>query len=185
MMTMAVPLTDDIVLRPIAEDDAAALARAYVRNREHIAPYEPIRPEAFYTEAWHAERFPAFAEDRAAGRMERWLLVDGDDEVYGSVTMSGIEYGPFRNARLGYWVDGSLGGRGLATRSVSAVCDYARDGLRLHRIEAGTLVDNVRSQRVLLKCGFEQIGMSPKHLNIWGEWRDHNLYHRILHTDPI
>ena len=185
MPTMSTQLTEDLVLRPVAEGDSAALARAYVRNREHIAPYEPIRPEAFYTERWHADRFPGFADDRAAGRTERWLVVDADGEVFGSVTMSGIEYGPFLNARLGYWTDGSLGGRGIATRVVGAVCDYARDGLRLHRLEAGTLVDNVRSQRVLLKCGFEQIGMSPQHLNIRGEWRDHNLYHRILHTNPV
>lgn len=186
MTTMAaLQLIDGLELRPIAEQDSAALARAYVRNREHIAPFEPIRPEHFYTERWHADRYDLFAADRAAGRTERWLIVDGAGEVYGSVTMSGIEYGPFRNARLGYWTDGTLGGRGLASRSVAGVCDYARDGLGLHRLEAGTLVDNVRSQRVLLKCGFEQIGVSPRHLYIAGEWRDHNLYHRILHTDPI
>jgi [ribosomal protein S5]-alanine N-acetyltransferase len=185
MPTMSIQLTDDLVLRPIAEEDSAALTRGYVRNREHIAPYEPIRPEAFYTERWHADQYKRFEEDRRAGRTERWLVADGAGEIYGSVTMSGIEYGAFLNARLGYWVDGSLGGLGIATKSVTAICGFARDGLKLHRLEASTLVDNVRSQRVLLKCGFEQIGMSPQHLNIWGEWRDHNLYHRILHTNPV
>jgi ribosomal-protein-alanine N-acetyltransferase len=185
MMIDAIPLADGLVLRPMAEDDAGALARAYIRSREHLAPYEPIRPEEFYTAEYHADRYRAFVEDRAAGRAERWLFSDPDGGVFGSITMSGIEYGPFRNARLGYWIDPALGGRGLTTKAVAAVCDYAHDSLGLHRLEAGTLVDNVRSQRVLLKCGFEQIGMSPKHLYINGAWRDHNLYHRILHTDDL
>ena len=33
---------------------------------------------------------------------------------------------------------------------------------------------------MLLKCGFEQYGFAPEYLHIDGQWRDSNLYHRIL-----
>jgi ribosomal-protein-alanine N-acetyltransferase len=56
----------------------------------------------------------------------------------------------------------------------------AREELGLHRIEASTLLHNIGSQRVLLKAGFQQIGMAPRYLRIAGEWQDHNLYQIVL-----
>ena len=46
-------------------------------------------------------------------------------------------------------------------------------------VEAGTLVDNHASQRVLEKNGFERFGLARKLLKINGEWRDHILFERI------
>ena len=53
--------------------------------------------------------------------------------------------------------------------------------LGLHRVEAGTLVHNVASQRVLLRTGFSQYGLAPKFLFIAGDWQDHILFQRILY----
>jgi len=51
--------------------------------------------------------------------------------------------------------------------------------------EAGTMVDNVPSQRVLLSCGYEQFGLAPKLLFLNGAWRDHVLYQKLLHDRPL
>jgi len=178
-------LDDDIVLRPIALSDAAAVARAYERNRAHLGPWEPIRPADFFTEQGQLSRLKQFDAARAQGHTERWVFDRGDGEVYGSVTLSNIELGIFLNARLGYWVDASLNGRGLATAAVRAICDLARQRWNIHRIEAGTNVENAASQRVLLKCGFEEIGLSRNHLFINGKWADSKQFYRILHTEPV
>ena len=58
-------------------------------------------------------------------------------------------------------------------------------GRGLHRVEAGTLVHNESSQRVLEACGFEYYGTAPKFLFINGAWQDHRLYQRILHDNPL
>ena len=50
--------------------------------------------------------------------------------------------------------------------------------LGLHRLEAGTRIDNVASQRVLEKNLFTRIGVAPRWLHIGGEWRDHVLFQR-------
>ena len=185
MTSEGIRLSDDVLLRPVRLADAAALARAYTRNFAHLEPWEPIRPEDFYTEAGQLSRLSKFDEERAAGRVERWMFDRGDGEVYGSITLSGIELGIFLNARMGYWVDAALVGRGLATAAVNAVCDHAREQWNLHRIEAGTNVENTASQRVLAKCGFEEIGLSRAHLFINGKWSDSRQFYRILHTDPV
>jgi len=59
------------------------------------------------------------------------------------------------------------------------VIEFAFGELELHRLEAGTLVDNHASQRVLEKNGFERFGLAHRFLLIAGEWRDHILFERI------
>ncbi|WP_194913148.1 GNAT family N-acetyltransferase [Catenulispora rubra] len=185
MTTGEIRLSEDVLLRPMRLTDAAALARAFDRNRAHLAQWDPIRPDDFYTETGQYSRLKKLETDRAEGRTERWTFDRGDGEVYGSLTLSGIELGIFLNARMGYWVDVELIGRGLASAAVNGVCEYAHKRWNLHRIEAGTNVENLASQRVLAKCGFEEIGLSRSHLYINGRWADSKQFYRILHTDPL
>jgi ribosomal-protein-alanine N-acetyltransferase len=46
-------------------------------------------------------------------------------------------------------------------------------------VQAETLLDNARSQRVLAKNGFTGIGMAPGMIRIAGRWRDHLLFQRL------
>ncbi|WP_406861210.1 GNAT family protein [Streptomyces sp. HUAS MG47] len=164
-----------VPIRPAVPADAPALAAALVRNRAYMRHIEPYRSERYYTAEGQAERL--------ADGGRRWVAVDGEALV-GMAILSGIVLGPFRSASLGYWVDGSYAGKGLATRLVEEVCRAAREELGLHRIEAGTLLDNHASQRVLAKTGFTTVGLAPEYLHIDGAWRDHHLFQRILHDDP-
>lgn len=177
-------IAPDVAFRPVAITDAPAFAAALTRNRAYMRPWEPVRPETFYTAEGQTARLRALLADRDAGRSMPWALADDDGRVIGAFTLSGIERGPYRNARLGYWVDADHAGRGLATAAVGAVCDAARDRLGLHRVEAATVTDNAPSQRVLAKAGFERIGTAPGYLHINGRWRDHHLFQRLLHDDP-
>ncbi|ADB32548.1 GCN5-related N-acetyltransferase [Kribbella flavida DSM 17836] len=169
-------LGPDVLLRPLRTNDAASFCEAQWRSREQLAPYEPRRDAQWYD--------PDFQAARIAELLERdntvpWVLADGE-RVIGTVTLSNIVLGPWRNADLGYWVDVAEVGRGLATAAVTEVCAIADEILLLHRIAASTNHDNTRSQRVLLKCGFQQYGFAPRYLHIDGQWRDSNLYQRIL-----
>jgi ribosomal-protein-alanine N-acetyltransferase len=182
-MMRAVALGGGVVLRPLSAVDAAELARAYARNREHLAPWEPRRAADFYTVAGQVIRVRDQLAQREAGRLTPWLLADGD-RVVGAMNLSNITFGAFRSGNLGYWVDSAYNGRGLATRAVEEVCQAAGERLGLHRIEAGTLLSNLASQHVLRKAGFELIGAAPRYLHIDGEWRDHLLFQRILNDRP-
>ncbi|MFI8005361.1 GNAT family N-acetyltransferase [Streptomyces sp. NPDC086010] len=178
------PLADGVHLRPTALDDAESFAEALTRSRAYMRRWEPVRPDSFYTPEGQAQRLTGLLADRDAGRAMSWVLAGEDDRVIGSMTLASIERGPFRNARLGYWIDVGHAGRGLATTAVTRVCELARDGLGLHRIAAGTVLDNVASQRVLAKCGFELYGTAPRYLHINGAWQDHRMFQRILHDGP-
>ena len=77
------------------------------------------------------------------------------------------------------FVDQRRNGRGLATTAVADVIEFAFGEAGLHRVEAGTLPDNLASQRVLEKNGFERFGLARKLLLLGDEWRDHVLFERI------
>ncbi|MFI5807797.1 GNAT family N-acetyltransferase [Streptomyces sp. NPDC051561] len=177
-------ILDGIEFRPVALTDAPAMAAAYRRNRDHLKPWEPRRQESFFTEAGQHARLTALLAERDTGRAVPWVLAEGG-AVVGALTLSNVVLGPFRSASLGYWIDAGLQGRGVATAAVQAVCEAARDEVGLHRIEASVLLTNAASQRVLEKCGFEDIGVAGRYLHIDGAWRDHRLFQRVLHDgDP-
>jgi ribosomal-protein-alanine N-acetyltransferase len=167
-------------MRLLRHSDATALAAAYLRNRAYLSAWEPVRAEDYYTEAWQAADIAARLAANEAGEGYPYGLFVGD-AVIGRFNLAGIVRGPFQSGGLGYWVDREYAGRGLASAAVHAIVETARDELGLHRIEASTLLHNVGSQRVLLKAGFQQIGMAPRYLQIARAWQDHNLYQVILH----
>lgn len=172
-------VTEDVVMRPLEEADSKGLFRAYLRNRDYLRPWEPRRGEDFFTETGQAERVRGQLKEQDAGRLVPWVLAVGH-EVVGTVTLSNVALGPFRSTNLGYWVDAQRAGRGLATAAVRAACRAAEEQLDLHRVEAGTVIANLASRRVLAKCGFALIGTAPEYLHIDGEWRDHVLFQKIL-----
>jgi [ribosomal protein S5]-alanine N-acetyltransferase len=178
-----IELAPGIIFRTVVEADAGALARAYDRNREHLARWDPRREQSFYTVEHQRAVIIRQLREQAEGRMVRWVFA-AEEEVVGVATLSNIIFGAFRSADLGYWIDASHLGKGLATGAVTAICAYANSEIALHRVAAGTLIHNVRSQRVLAKCGFQQYGLAPKYLYIDGEWQDHLRFQKILNSNP-
>lgn len=175
----AITLFQNTTLTLVSDADAPALAAAYQRNRNYLAPWEPLRPDAFFTGDGQRSIIDAKLALFQAGSEVPWVLADGE-RIIGTITLTGIVRGPFLSANLGYWIDGEYAGRGLGTAAVTAVVETARERLGLHRIQAATLLHNAASQRILDKSGFAQIGLAPRYLKIAGRWQDHLLFQRIL-----
>ncbi|MFF5705388.1 GNAT family N-acetyltransferase [Streptomyces sp. NPDC012794] len=177
-------IIDGVEMRGLAAEDAAGLADALLRSRAHMAPYEPTRPEEYYTEAGQRARIESMLEERDGGRLVPYVLVEvAGGAVVGAMNLGGIARGPLCSGGVGYWIDPRRHGRGLATAALEELCRTARHELGLHRIEAQTLVDNHASMRVLAKAGFTEIGLAPRYLHINGAWRDHRLFQRVLHDE--
>jgi ribosomal-protein-alanine N-acetyltransferase len=175
-------LADDVVLRLAEPGDGAALAAAYDRNRDHLAPWDPERPDEFYDAGWQEDQLKAVLAEHVVGRQVPLLLVADGGEVVGRLNIANVVRGAFQSADLGYWLDGAHTGRGLMSAAVAAAVMHARDALGLHRLAASTLPHNAASQAVLVRNGFERYGAAPRYLRIAGRWQDHVLFQRILHN---
>jgi len=162
--------------RLVSLADVPVLADLVRVNRAFMAPYEPPRSEEYFTEAGQRALVRGLLTQYAQDRTLPHVVLDEQGAVVGRITLNDIVRGPFQSCSLGYWVAESAGGRGLATAAVRHVTQLAFEELGLHRVQAGTLVDNVRSQRVLEKCGFTRFGLAERYLRIAGRWQDHVLF---------
>ncbi|GAA3625355.1 GNAT family N-acetyltransferase [Microlunatus ginsengisoli] len=167
-----------VTLRRLVPADAALLAELYRANRDFLAPWEPLRSEDFYTEAYQRIWLADALDRQAAGSTLPWMIMD-DGEPVGRITISDVVRGAFDSAHLGYWVAGAANGRGIASAAVAEAIRIAFVELGLHRVQAGTLIHNTGSQKVLARNGFERIGLARSYLRIAGSWQDHLLFQRI------
>lgn len=166
------------VTRLVAIDDAPRLAELLAANRDFLAPWEPLREASHFTPAGQRQTIRDLLALHGLGTSLPLVILDRR-RVVGRVTLSNIVRGAFQSCTLGYWLDETAGGRGLATRAVAEIVEQAFTVLGLHRVEAGTLRHNVRSQAVLARNGFIQYGLAPRYLHIAGQWQDHVMFQRL------
>lgn len=162
--------------RLVTLEDAPVLAQLLRTNREFLAPYEPFRADDYYTDDGQRSVVEDALRQHEQGSALPHFILDDSGRVVGRITLNSIVRGAFQSCSLGYWLGAADNGRGLATAAVRDILRVAFEDLGLHRVEAGTLLHNVRSQRVLEKNGFVRFGLAPAYLKIAGEWRDHVVY---------
>ncbi|KAK7280084.1 hypothetical protein RJT34_25146 [Clitoria ternatea] len=96
---------------------------------------------------------------------------------------SGKETGREKSVELGYALGSRYWGRGIATQVVKQVVEVAfSEFTHLERVEALVDVENVASQRVLEKAGFQREGVLRKYLLMKGKARDMVMY-SVLSND--
>jgi [ribosomal protein S5]-alanine N-acetyltransferase len=165
-------------IRAVRTADADALLELRLRNREFLAPWDPLRPASFFTRAgqaeWIAMQERAWEEDRGYGFV-MLDLIDGD-RIVGGINLFNVVRSARQSAGMGYWVDERAGSRGHATAAVRLVSAFAFEHLGLHRLEPAVMPRNVRSNRVMEKAGFRREGLAVRYLRIAGRWEDHHLY---------
>ena len=164
-------------IRPLAVTDSRTLAQLYSENRDFLAPLEPLRSDAFYTFEGQRRHIAQLTDRRSSGTAYPFVIVAGG-RLVGAINLSNVVRGAFQSCNVGYWVAAEYNGRGYATAALGIVCERAFGELGLHRIEAGTLLHNTASQRVIEKNGFTRIGIAPRYLQIAGQWADHVLFQK-------
>lgn len=169
----------NINLKILSPQYAQQLLSYYLRNKEYLKPYEPLRENDFYTLEFQRKNLIESYKNYLNNTEFNFGIFKGE-EFIGKIRLSSIIYGVFNSGFLGYSIDENMQNKGYMKEAVRLIIDYASDKLKLHRIEASTLVDNIKSQRVLKACGFEEIGISKKYLFINEKWRDHIIFYKLM-----
>lgn len=167
-----------VSIRVVSEQDIAEIAALVAANLEFLAPWDPHRAPDFATETVQRRLITEALRRHHLGETVPLVIVV-DERIVGRITVNDVIRGPFQSAHLGYWVSQSHNGQGIATTAVAATVALAFGEYGLHRLQAGTLPHNHRSQRVLANNGFTLIGLAPRYLQIAGRWQDHLLFQRL------
>lgn len=158
------------MIRPVtAADEAAFTAAARASQKLHRPWVQPPRDAAAF--ARYLARFD--------GTTHHGFVVVADGELAGTIHLTNIVMGAFRSGYLGYYAFTGFERRGLMTRGLNALVRHAFTDLGLHRVEANIQPGNTASIALVMRCGFQLEGYSPKYLKIAGRWRDHERWARI------
>jgi RimJ/RimL family protein N-acetyltransferase len=150
-------LTDGVVtLRPVRPGDEDALLDERV-DRE-------ARRWATSTRLWTASDVRAFVAAAPAlwlaGTEARFAIVEAaGGTCTGSLGLR-LTVPAFGVAELGYGLRSAWRGRGLATRAVELVTEWAFTRAGIARVEIGAAAGNVASQRVAERAGFQREGVA-------------------------
>lgn len=167
--------SERLSIKLIGPDIAEDFLEYYKENKEFLKSFEPLREEGFYTYEGQVKDL----KEKYTLYLNGYMIPFGiyyKEKLIGRISISNIVLGSFRSCIIGYGLHKDYLRKGLMSEAVSVITDYCFNELNLHRVEASTLVDNKASQGVLLKNGFNQVGLNKNYLFINNKWRDHYTF---------
>jgi ribosomal-protein-serine acetyltransferase len=171
------------MIEPVSSAQHRAFFRAVEESRGALLPWLPWVPLNDSEEA--SLRYTQACErdwDKGAA-LRFFLRLRDEPEVVGVVSLENCVQ-THRSCELGYWLHPTHHGQGLMTEAAAQVVKFAFARLKMHRIRAAAAVENVASQRVIGRLGFEKEGSARDAEYVNGRWVTHWVYAR-LETDPV
>lgn len=180
-----------VILRAVERSDWLAWRELRDISRSFLTPWEPRWPANAlthyyfsgllrrYNREWRTGagyHFHIFLHPEGGQRKARRAL----GPLVGGITLGSLERGIAQKATLGYWMGHPYAGQGLMTEAGQLVIGFAREILRLHRLDACCLPHNSVSCALLRRLGFREEGYAADYLKIDGGWADHLLWGMTL-----
>lgn len=165
---------------PINEKDGQDLLKFEVDNRRFFEESCISRGDEYYEEDNFKEILKQLIKEQEEGVHYMYLIKDNNDEIVGRINLVDIIKGYMNKAELGYRISKKHTGRGYGKKAVELILGEAYNIHKLHRIEAGTSIENLASQKILEGSGFRKVGIYNKYIYVNGKWDDSVIYEIIL-----
>jgi ribosomal-protein-alanine N-acetyltransferase len=131
------------------------------------------------------ERYYGYVRSRQPPADDGFLVCERQsNRIVGVINLNCIVRGLFQSAYLGYGVGAQFARRGHMAEGLNVVTAYAFGEMNLHRLEANIQPGNLASIALVRRCNFRKEGFSPKYLQVWGEWRDHERWALVADERP-
>lgn len=140
--------SDKFKLRPFRQEDADAFHMGI--NTQRIAKDTTIPiPWGLDSITW----WIGFINEAATHTplLELHFIIEIDGKLAGSIGIINIDG---HKCEIGYWIRPEYSGKGVMTKVIAEVVDYAFNKLKLKRIFAPVLTHNKASAKILEKNGF-------------------------------
>jgi RimJ/RimL family protein N-acetyltransferase len=171
------------------------------------SPNPPLQHGEVFLRNWHVGDIRALVAACADDEIARWTPVPSDydeaaaaayieraDALWGSgrgaafaivgaatgELLGAVELRLRAGARgtIGFWLEPDARGRGIATRAVRLVADWALRELGVQRIEVATDPRNEPSHRVVERAGFVRAALRRRAIKLKGERRNSVIFAR-------
>lgn len=107
-----------------------------------------------------------------------WGIFLKDGTYLGEIgyTVSSVDTQGRSMAHLGYFIHRSYWNMGYVSEAVGVVIEYAFNKGNIRKLETGCLVDNLYSERIMQKYGFQRETYKKDHQFLDGRWMDRVEY---------
>jgi ribosomal-protein-alanine N-acetyltransferase len=110
-------------------------------------------------------------------RFFRFLIFENisaeNNKIIADISLYNIDYLYSLSASIGYKIDEDYQGKGIISRSIEKIIEFAFNNLKLNKLIAEVLPENYKSVKILKNQNFFFEGISRKNLQIANKWRDH------------
>jgi ribosomal-protein-alanine N-acetyltransferase len=171
----ALPQVEDrlVLLRPLAADD--------------LLPWSALvqLPSVYEHTSWNLQSPTELAKfvwqpiDHVASSPLRLAIISrASGEFVGTIGFHTVSPEQ-RSAELAYELSPREWGKGIATRLCSSITQWGHESAGLIRIQATTLIANLRSIRVLERCSFQREALLRNYRMVRGQPGDFYMYASI------
>ncbi|WP_405486548.1 GNAT family N-acetyltransferase [Nocardia sp. NBC_00511] len=174
---------DGLVLRPWLRRDGPEVFVAFqdpAIRRWHVRSADTAEEVDDWVDAW--------ARSWTSGTAANWAIADArTGRLMGRASLHHMELW-HGEAEVAYWVVPAARGRGLASRAVDALAEWAFEVAGFHRLELRHSVHNVQSCRVAAKSAFTLEGVNRSAGLHEDGWHDMHLHARVRtdsHAEPV
>ena len=173
-------ITHNLIITILKPDDFHLLADYEQQNHAHFSKWEPLRNENYFKETEVKKRIELSFKNFQTGSSIPFVALDKTrTRIVCVCNFTNIVYGVFQACNLGYSINAQDQGKGLMFEALSASIDYLFTQVGLHRVMANYIPTNLRSEKLLIRLGFEKEGLAKSYLKIAGSWQDHVLTSKI------
>ncbi|WED28028.1 GNAT family N-acetyltransferase [Vibrio sp. DW001] len=166
----------ELQVRLATKDDAKLISDYFIKNKEYLRPWEPVREKAFFTEAGWEKKLIKLNELHLLELGFYCLIINRiSGDMLGTISFSNLTRFPVHSCSVGYSLDEDMQGKGIMSQALNLACGWMFKVQNMHRISASYMPMNLKSAAVLKSKGFEKVGFAKDYLLINGRWEDHNL----------
>jgi RimJ/RimL family protein N-acetyltransferase len=146
---------DRVIVRPLREEDAAAVQEAIADSREHLRPWMPFADQTFdESRAWINSSRAQWILRQA---MNCGIFEAATDRLLGVIGLK-VHSWEIPSFEIGYWLRKSAEGHGYMTEAARLLTDFAFNNLKANRVEIQCDERNTHSANVARRLGYVQEG---------------------------
>ena len=172
-MLFKLNVDSEINLVFLHESLATELFNLVDSDREYLSvwlPWPPFIKKIDDTKSFIKSSIIDFAEGKSMV-----CAIEYREEIVGVVSYNKI-LKSLKKVEIGYWLSSKYQGKGIITKSVECLINYAFDKLEMEKVQIAVATENYPSQKVCERLGFKSEGVIKNSENLHGKIVDHIIY---------
>ena len=147
---------NEILLRQLELDDYKVIFETIDTQREYLGKWLPF--VEFTKKPDDSKKFVEMTINLPEDRFEYVFIIRRENQFVGLIGFKCTDK-QNKKTEIGYWLSEIFQGKGIATKSVKRLCDFAFNELGINRVQIKCAVGNEKSKSIPKRLGFSFEGI--------------------------